>query len=322
MQRYKESYQGIRVLVTGGAGFIGSHLVEALVALGAHVRVLDNFSSGFRENLASVVDRITIIEGSITDFETCLIATKNIDIIFHCAALVSVPASVQEPQSCHHINIMGTAHLLEAARRNSVARFVLSSSSAVYGPKSLPCVESMHCEPTSPYGFSKLIDEQLCAEYARVFNMQTLALRYFNVYGPRQNPKGPYAGIVAKFSDQMSRLEPITIFGDGSNTRDFISVFDVVHANIALGTLDAALMNGQAVNVASGNTMTIHDVVAWLRHDYPQWPGIIQYAPERSGDIYSSSADCTKLRALLDTLERPNTQPHHKTQTPSPNLSI
>lgn len=322
MQRYKEAYQGVRVLVTGGAGFIGSHLVEALVALGAHVRVLDNFSSGFKENLASVIDAITIIEGSITDFETCLIATKNIDIIFHCAALVSVPVSVKDPQACHHINIMGTAHLLEAARRNNVTRFVLSSSSAVYGPKSLPCVESMHCEPSSPYGFSKLIDEQLCAEYARVFGMRTLALRYFNVYGPRQNPKGPYAGIIAKFSDQMNHREPIIVFGDGNNTRDYISVFDVVYANIALGTLDAALMNGQAVNVASGNTMTIHDVITWLRHDYPQWPGIIQYAPERSGDIYSSSADCTKFHALLKTIGLPDARLYHEMPTHISRLSI
>jgi len=204
-------YENLPVLVTGGAGFIGSHLVKKLIELGADVTILDT-ETNRTKNLQQVRDKIHFIQASVTDFDICLASTKNKKIVFHLGAFVSVPESVENPQACHNININGTFNLLEACRLNNTKRFVFSSSAAVYGPTQKVCTESDSCNPTSPYGTSKLIGELLCKQYAQNYGLQTICLRYFNVFGKNQNPNGAYAAVVAKFMDQIEQNKPITIF--------------------------------------------------------------------------------------------------------------
>jgi nucleoside-diphosphate-sugar epimerase len=213
--KLKNYYHNTPVLVTGGCGFIGSHLVEKLVELGARVTILDNLSSGSLENIKNVQDSVTIIQKDIADFDACLESTRDQSVVFHLAAFISVPQSIKEPDVCHRTNVDGTFNMLEAARRNGVDSFVFSSSAAVYGPHEGICSENTPIAPTSPYGFSKYIGEQYCHQYKTNFNISTAALRYFNVWGERQNPNGAYAAAVAKFTQHMKENTPITIFGDG-----------------------------------------------------------------------------------------------------------
>ena len=232
-------YAGKKAVVTGGAGFIGSHIVEALVQQGAHVTVLDNLKTGTLDNLAAVKSNITFVEGTILDRELCITTLANAEYVFHLAAEISVPASMEDPYTCYQTNVMGTANLLEAARINNVQRFVFSSSCAVYGNQTEPCHELMACNPGSPYAASKMMGEQLCAQYSQFFNLPTICLRYFNVFGQRQNPFGPYAGVVAQFTKRMENNEPIIIFGDGNQSRDFVPVETVVAANLKLAYLSS-----------------------------------------------------------------------------------
>lgn len=291
-------YHDKKVLVTGGAGFIGSHLVEQLVHSGAEVTILDNFSTGCRENLINVHNNITIVVGDITDFATCVEATCNQDIIFHCAALVSVPASLEQPQRCFEQNIVGTHNLLEASRHNAVQRFIFSSSSAVYGTHAGACKEDMQCVPTSPYGFSKLIGEQLCKQYAHIFGLQTICLRYFNVYGSRQQAQGPYASVRAQFIEKLKLNQPIIIFGNGQQTRDFVPVEKVVSANMHLGTLSSDLLDGRPINIATGTSKTILKLLEELKTEFPQFSAPISFSPARPGDIMHSVANCEQLMQL------------------------
>lgn len=295
----EQFYKNIRVLVTGGAGFIGSYVVEQLVELGAQVTVLDNLSTGSKENLRSVWQNITFIQGDITDFETCLAASHNKDIIFHLAAAVSVPQSIENPYHCYQTNVVGTLNVLEAARRHNIQRVIFSSSSAVYGAQQGIISESTPCNPTSPYGQSKQLGELLCAQYAQIFNVGTVCLRYFNVYGDRQNPHGAYAAVVAKFQDAMRRNERITMFGDGSQTRDFISVEQVALANIQLGALPLSELNGQAFNIGTGKSITINELFKKLKAEFPAYAHEPLYVPARAGDIQHSSADCSKFKNLI-----------------------
>lgn len=295
MQHY---YKNKQVLVTGGAGFIGSHIAEELVSYGAYVTVLDNLSTGNLENVAHIKDHITFIEGSITDMQTCLDATRGKSHIFHLAAFISVPQSLEEPQACHAINVDGTFNLLEAARQNNVKRFVFSSSSAVYGPALTTCNETTSCNPTSPYGFSKLIGEYLCKQYAVNFGVDTVCMRYFNVYGNRQNPNGQYAAVVAKFKDCMRQNLPITIFGDGLQTRDFIPVEQVAQTNLLLGMLPADDVSGEIFNVATGRSISLIELFNLLKKEFPFYALEPQFAPERTGDIKHSAADCSKLQKI------------------------
>lgn len=286
------------VLVTGGAGFIGSHLTHRLVELGAHVTVLDNLSTGKKENLKDILDQITFIQADITDQEICIQATKNQKIIFHLAALVSVPQSLENPTSCFETNVYGTFNLLEAARKNSVERFILASSSAVYGHKQEPCKETDLCLPTSVYGYSKLLAEQLAQQYAHIFNLHTLCLRFFNVWGERQNPEGHYAAVIAKFKNHLQKNLPITILGDGFQTRDFIYVRDVVEAILTMTRISLPLLQGQSVNIATGKSITLLELIKTLKQEFPQYSGAISFQPERPGDIKYSSADCSKYHYL------------------------
>lgn len=292
-------YHGAHVLVTGGAGFIGSHIIEQLLALGAYVTVLDNLTTGSLENIAPFKDAITFIHGDINDLSACVQAAQNKKVIFHLAAQVSVPESMQNPHACHATNVMGTTNVLEAARLCAVERVIFSSSSAVYGVQEGPCSESTPCAPTSAYGHSKYMGELLCAQYAQLFNVGTVCLRYFNVHGKRQNPNGAYAAVVAKFNYAMAHNIPITMFGDGTQTRDFIAVEHVAQANIMLGALPRAQLTGQVFNIGTGKSITINELFGKLKQNYPDYPHAAQYSPARAGDIAHSSADCSKFKAVL-----------------------
>ncbi len=295
-------YQNVPVLVTGGCGFIGSHLVEKLVAYGAQVTILDDLSSGSANNIAAVADKVTLLKGSITNFETCLAATENKAIIFHLAAFISVPESTEKPHTCHEINVLGTQNLLEAARINHVKRFVFSSTCATYGDSQSECHETTPTAPTSPYGFSKLIGEIYCKEYAQVFDMETVAMRYFNVYGARQNPHSSYAGVIAKFSYNMEHNLPLIIFGDGMQTRDYVPVKKIIEANIFLGMIDKDYVQGKLFNIATGKSITILELINILKEQYPSYNEKIIFMPPRPGDVKHVSANCAEYDTLCNTL--------------------
>ncbi len=288
-----------RVLVTGGAGFIGSHLVERLIALGAYVTVLDNFSSGIRDNLMFAFSEITLLDASITDVSACIQATRDQEVIFHCAALTSVSVSCADPLLYYHSNVMGTATILEAARCNNVRKFIFSSSAAVYGNYAIPCSEDMACKPLSPYGFSKLMAEHYCQLYARLYGIQTLSLRYFNVYGDRQYTQGSLASVAARFRYHMAHNLPITIYGDGSQRRDFVPVNDVVEATIYAAVVLSDCLAGQAINIATGTSVTLLEFIDSLKKEFPAYNQPINYASARTGDIWYSAADCSKYHMLI-----------------------
>ena len=292
-------YAQCNILVTGGAGFIGSHLVESLVSQGAYVTVLDNFKTGKKENLNTVLSSIALIEGDITDYETCRKATAHQQLIFHCAAETSVPESMHNPLVCYDTNLTGTAIVLEAARQNKVQRLIFSSSCAVYGPQQGPCTETAPCHPTSPYGLSKLMGEMLCKNYSTNNWLETVSLRYFNVYGTRQDAYAPYAAAVANFKAAMAQNRPITIFGDGLQTRDFVPVQQIVDANLNVGILPEKSINGLIFNCATGTSITLLQLVQKLKHEFPNFTESIMFAPARDGDVKHTAADCSRYKKLM-----------------------
>ncbi len=296
-------YNNMPVLITGGLGFIGSHLAEALVLLGAHVTILDNQSTGKRENIQSIHNQITLIDGDVTDIDVCLKSTKDQKIVFHLAAHTSILQSMENPYQCHHGNTVGTLNMLEASRKHGISRFVFSSSAAVYGFCEGICTEDTPCKPTSTYGYSKYLGELLCNEFSNLHNLSTIALRYFNVYGPRQRFDTAYSAVVAHFSYLMQSNKPLTIFGDGLQTRDFVPVLNIVQANLIMGILPhSPHAPFQVFNVASGKAITILELIAHLKEIFPGFDQPIHFAPQRPGEIYHSGADCTKLKAVLDCL--------------------
>jgi nucleoside-diphosphate-sugar epimerase len=288
-----------RVLVTGGAGFIGSHLVERLVAERAHVIVLDNLSTGIYENLSAVYKQIQFINGSVTDMATCIQACAQVEIIFHLAAFTSAPRSIQEPHECFTTNILGTQTILEAARLCNVKRFLLASSAAVYGTKEGACTETDHCKPTSPYGYSKWIGELLLQQYAQCYTIETVVLRYFNVFGIRQDPNSPYAGVIAHFREKMKHNRPLVLYGDGTQTRDFVSVETIVEANVQLAQKPIQQLKAGVYNIASGKTISLLTLIEQLRTEFPNFDQSITFAPERPGDIHHSQADIERYRSLV-----------------------
>lgn len=299
-------YQHKHIVVTGGCGFIGSHVAQALIELGAQVTIIDNLITGREENIAAYKNQITFIKGSITDFDLCVQTTKNADLIFHLAAFISVPQSVEKPLECHNTNVNGTANLLEAARINNVPRFIFSSSASVYGDTQEPCSEKTPFNPQSPYAWSKLIGEHYCKQYTDLFGVHTISMRYFNVYGARQNPHAPYAAAVALFKYRMDRNEPITFFGDGMQTRDFVPVETVAETNLLLGMLPKSYLNGDVYNVATGKSINLFELFDLIKPAYPAYNIPIQFAPARNGDVRHAIADCNKLAQLkkrcLETL--------------------
>lgn len=298
----KNKYSFLNVLVTGGAGFIGSHIVEQLVALGARVTVLDNLSSGNLNNLSTVYNQINFMHGTIVDLDSCINATKNIDVIFHLAAFISVPDSIVHPTDCYETNVLGTLNILRAAQHNQVKRVIFSSSSAVYGSVEETCTENTSCRPESPYGHSKLIGELLCREFSRSTHLSTVILRYFNVYGERQNPNGPYAAVVAQFKECMKKNIPLTIFGDGTQTRDFVPINTVVQANLTAGTLPVGAHSFEIFNIGTGKSITLLELIEHLKQEFPEFNAGISFLPARSGDIKKSHADCSKFILLRQTI--------------------
>ncbi len=293
--RMHHFYKGLPVLVTGGCGFIGSHLCAKLVQLGARVTIIDDLSTGSQENITPIKDKVTLITKSVTDYQACLEATKEQKLVFHLAAFISVPESIEKPRICYITNVDGTANVLEASKKNNVSRFIFSSSAAVYGLREGICREDMPTAPLSPYGYSKFIGELYCQQYAQNYGFQAVCMRYFNVYGPRQNPKGSYAAAVAKFTDQMMHNAPITIFGDGMQTRDFVPVATIVDANLTLGMAPAEKVVGQVFNVGTGASITLLELIAQLKKKFPAYSGEIKFAPARLGDVKYSAADCSKF---------------------------
>ncbi len=283
----------MKVLVTGGAGFIGSHTVEALLRSGHEVRVLDNLSSGRRSNLPEGVD---LIIGDVTDEEVVARVTKGMDAVIHLAALVSVPQSLEEPVQTFMVNSGGTVKVIEAARRNNVRRFVLASTCAVYGD-TLGCKdETSNVKPLVPYAASKLQAEHWVGMYARAYGMETVILRYFNVYGPRQSAASPYSGVLAKWCASLRQGRPCIVFGNGEQTRDFIFVRDVATANV-LATISDQFSWGDAYNVSTGTSTSLLQVLSILDTILPNRVER-QFASSRTGDILHSFGDSSKLRQL------------------------
>lgn len=277
------------VLVTGGAGFIGSHLVHRSVERGDRVRVLDNFSTGKRENLAAVAGDIDLIEGDIADFETCARACKGVAVVFHEAARPSVPNSVADPVTSHRANADGTFNMLVAARDAGVNRLIYAASSSAYGETpTLPKVESMRTEPLSPYAVQKLMGEQYCTVFSRCYGLQTLSIRYFNVFGPRQDPTSQYAAAIPAFVTAILRGEPPTVFGDGEQTRDFTHIDNVVEANFLAAAV--AETRGEVINVACGEHVTINQIIAQINELTGRNVRPV-YVDPRPGDIKHSWAD-------------------------------
>ena len=284
-------------LVTGGAGFIGSHLVEALVSRGDRVRILDNFSTGRWENLAHLADAVEVVEGDIVDLPTVLSAMKDVRYVLHQAAVASVEQSVRDPLQVHKVNVDGTLNVLLAAREARVERLIFASSAAVYGDSErLPLREDTPARALSPYAASKVAGESYVQSFSAAYALPTTILRYFNVYGPRQDPTSPYSGVITKFVTALKRKEPPTIFGDGRQTRDFVYVGDVVHANLLACSRREAV--GKTFNIASGQQMSILQLSQVL-NTLTSSSLSPRFAPPLLGEVRCSQADTSQAQQLL-----------------------
>jgi len=287
-------------LVTGIAGFIGSSIAEALIARGEQVRGIDNFSTGKRENLACLGGKAEVIEGDITDAQACRQACRGVDYVFHEAAIPSVPRSVKDPVGTNHACVDGTVQVLVAARDAKVKRVVYASSSSLYGDTpTLPKHEGMLPNPISPYAVAKLTGEYYMTSFFRVYGLETVSLRYFNVFGPRQDPTSMYSGVMAKFIPAMLKGEQPTIYGEGEQSRDFTFIQNVVEANLLACHAPAAQVAGKAFNAATGSRITLNDVYKVLQH-LTSYEGPATHAPERTGDIKHSLADISLASQYMD----------------------
>lgn len=303
-----------RVLVTGAAGFIGSNLVEKLLRLGQDVVALDNFLTGHRHNIEKAIrdsgsnsagERLTFIEADIRDPEACVRACEGVDIVFHQAALGSVPRSIADPLTSHACNVDGFVNMLAAAKDCGAHRFVYASSSSVYGDNpTLPKVEDSVGKPLSPYALTKAINEQYADVFQRAYEISSVGLRYFNVFGKRQDPEGPYAAVIPKWVGQLLEGRDVEIYGDGETSRDFCYIANVVQMNILAGTTDNADALGKVYNVAYGDRTTLNDLYAAIakglvrRGRLEQVPAPV-YKDFRKGDIRHSLADIGRAKSLL-----------------------
>lgn len=287
----------MRYLVTGGAGFIGSAIVDELVRCGHRVTALDDLSSGKEHNLAASSGELEFVRGSICDFETVAAACRNVDYVLHLAARTSVPRSVQEPLETNRVNVDGTLNVLVAARDARIRRLVFAASSSAYGESpALPKVETMPALPVSPYGVSKLVGELYAQVFGRVYGLETVSLRYFNVFGPRQDPGSPYSGVLSRFITALLNGTQPVVYGDGEQSRDFTFVENVVDA-----TLRACEANGAAgcvFNVGTGTRFTLNETLRLLERISGK-PARPHYNPPRTGDIRDSQADITLTRSVL-----------------------
>ena len=287
----------MKALVTGGAGFIGSHLVDRLLRDGFEVRILDNFSTGRRSNLHHVANEVELVEGDVRSYERANTAVRNCDIVFHQAALPSVPRSIQDPLTTNSVNVVGTLNLLLAARDSDVEWFVAASSSSVYGPLDAAVKsEDLLPKPISPYAVGKLAAEGYCRTFHEVYDLPTVCLRYFNVFGPRQDPRSQYAAVIPSFISAGLQGAPAVVYGDGNQSRDFTYIDNIVDANLlAHHRADAA---GEVVNVACGSSITINEVL----HTLEEVCGLSVRAenePARAGEVRHSRADVTRAKSLL-----------------------
>ena len=286
-------------LITGIGGFIGSSLARALLSRGEQVRGIDNFSTGKRDNVADILDRIDLREADITDLDAMHAACAGADFVLHQAAIPSVPKSVIDPLGSNRANVDGTVNVLVAARDAKVKRVVYAASSSCYGDTpTLPKHESMRPDPISPYAVAKLAGEHYLVSFYRCYQLETVALRYFNVFGPRQDPSSPYSGVLAKFITVMLRGEQPTIYGDGEQSRDFTYIDNVVEGNLLACKAPAAQAAGQVFNVATGRRVTLNETFKLLQC-LTSYKGQPSYSPERGGDIKHSLADISKAEAAL-----------------------
>jgi len=287
-----------QILVTGGAGFIGSHLVEELLKRNYFVKILDNFSTGKLENLAHLDrNKIQIIKGDVSHFEDVFEAAQHVEAIYHEAALVSVPLSIQNPQLSFQTNSLGSFNVFETARCLNISKVIYASSAAVYGTNQhLPLKETELCEPLSPYALEKHYTEQLAHLYFHLYGISSVGLRYFNVYGERQDPTSPYSGVISIFVDKLLKDQNITIFGDGEQTRDFIYVKDVISANIL--ALQYSEKNAQVFNVGTQQITTLNQLLTTLQNQL-NVACVPHYQESRAGDIKHSCANNSKLKETL-----------------------
>ncbi|MGH2950764.1 MAG: SDR family oxidoreductase [Solirubrobacterales bacterium] len=291
------SSAGASVLVTGGAGFIGSHLAERLCREGQRVRVLDDFATGKRENLAPILDQIELVEGDVRSHERVHRSVRGCEVVFHQAAVPSVPRSIQDPLTSNEVNVTGTLNVLLAARDQGVRRVVFASSSSVYGPgRELPVREQMPSLPIAPYGVAKLAAEGYCRAFFEVYGLETVALRYFNVFGPRQDPLSEYAAVLPRFITALLEGRPPVVYGDGEQSRDFTYVDNTVAANLLAA--DAAGAAGQTFNVACGETISLNALLDELRAITGRSVEAVHEQP-RAGDLRHSLADISRAREAL-----------------------
>ena len=284
-------------LVTGGAGFIGSNLARALLEDGRTVRVLDDFSTGFRENLDDIKDDIDLVEGDIRNADTCRRACEGIEIVFHEAAIPSVPRSMEDPQTTFDANTVGTHNMLMAARDRRVRRFVFAASSSAYGEaEELPKRETMPALPVSPYAAAKAAGELYVSTFCRSFGLETVSLRYFNVFGPRQDPTNQYAGVIAAFASRMLRGRQPIIFGDGTQSRDFTYIDNILTANLLAAK--AGEVHGEIVNIGCGEAADLNQMVTVFNEILGTDLDAV-HEPPRPGDVKHSLADITAARDLL-----------------------
>ncbi|MBI1870332.1 MAG: SDR family oxidoreductase [Chlamydiae bacterium] len=290
-------------LVTGGAGFIGSHLSRALLEKGYRVRVFDNFSTGKKENLLGIENQVEIVKGDLADDQALLQAVRGIDTIFHLGAIPSVPRSLENPRQTHQANVVGTFNLLLAARPYPIKRLVYSSSSSVYGNKAiLPKEESMLPEPLSPYAASKLAGEYDCSVFHSVYGTPTVSLRYFNVFGPRQDPNSLYAAVIPKFITQLLQGKPATIYGDGLQTRDFTYVQDVIRANLLAAEAGPEIL-GKIYNIAGGKSVSLLELLAEIENTLGfHIPPLFE--PSRKGEVRDSLASIERAKSDLKYMPR------------------
>jgi UDP-N-acetylglucosamine/UDP-N-acetyl-alpha-D-glucosaminouronate 4-epimerase len=286
-------------LVTGIAGFIGSSLARAILAQGDSVRGIDNFSTGKRSNIAEILDRIDIREADLLDLEALQSACQGVDYVLHEAAIPSVPRSVVNPLESNQANLDGTLNVLIAARDAKVKRVVYAASSSAYGDTpTLPKHEEMSPNPISPYAVAKLASEYYMASFFRCYGLETVSLRYFNIFGPRQDPASPYSGVLAKFITQMLKGEAPTILGDGAQSRDFTYVDNVVHANLLACKAPADEVAGRVFNAATGTRIDLNEMFKTLKQIIG-YPGEVKYGPDRAGDVKHSLADLSRAQKHL-----------------------
>ena len=285
-------------LVTGGAGFIGSHIASALVTAGARVRVIDDLSTGYRENLQDIKGDLDFVQGSLADERILAKAVEDVELVFHEAAIPSVPRSVENPRQTHIASVEATFSLLLAAREKRVRRLVYAASSSAYGDQpTLPKVETMLPEPLSPYAVAKLVGEHYCQVFTRVYGLETVSLRYFNVFGPRQDPSSTYSGVVSRFiSDLLGGKRPV-IYGDGEQSRDFTYIENVVDANLKAAETSRGI--GKVINIANGNRITLNQLLHELKSLTNKPDVSVDYQESRAGDVKHSLADITRARELL-----------------------